>query len=65
MSLKLWQQCRQFYEDRGVYMPLMGTQEGDEAYRLWSTWEFGNLSGNNPQAQAEAMARIEAWESRP
>jgi hypothetical protein len=55
--------ARAFYEERGIHMPLLGTLAGDEAYRLWAEWSFSNMAGKKPQAQAEAMAAIEAWDA--
>lgn len=53
----------QFWLERGISMPLLGTPAGDEAYELWATWAFSNLDGMAPERQAGSLAAIEAWEA--
>jgi hypothetical protein len=58
----LAEHCRAFYAERGIHAPLLGTPAGDRAYGLWAAWAFSNLAGDNPKAEAVALAAIEEWE---
>lgn len=60
-ELTLAEHARAFWQERGQYMPLAGIPAGDEMYRLWAEWAFSNMSGKTPEAEAGALAAIEAW----
>ena len=57
MELTLADHARLFFEERGSHPP-----DFDEAYKLWVTWAFSNMSGKNPKKQSEAMNEIERSE---
>jgi len=63
-ELTLAEHARAFWLERGQYMPLLGIREGDEMYRLWAEWAFSNMTGSTPEAEAEALAAIEAWQRK-
>ncbi len=59
---ELLERAHEIYLETGVYLPAHGTPEGDRAYKLWAEWMTYRLEGDGLEAEARAMAAIEAWE---
>lgn len=59
---KFLERAYEIYLETGFYLPLIGTPEGKRAYRLWAEWISYRLEGDGSEAEAKALAAIEAWE---
>ncbi len=54
--------AHKIYLQTGIYLPVHNTPEGDKAYKLWAEWMMYRLEGDILEAEAKALAAIEAWE---
>lgn len=59
---ELLERIHEIYLETGIYLPVLGTPEGNRAYKLWTEWISYRLEGDGPEAEANALAAIEAWE---
>ncbi len=59
---KFWEHARAIYVETGIYIPLLGTPEGDKAYELWAEWVLANMIGDKPDLEAKALTAVEELE---
>jgi hypothetical protein len=62
LDSKLLERVHDIYLETGIYLPVVGTPEGNRAYKLWAEWILYRLEGDGPEAETKALAAIEAWE---
>jgi hypothetical protein len=55
---KLLERAHEIYLETGIYLPILGTPEGNRAYKLWVEWISFRLAGDIPEAEANALVPI-------